>query len=47
MNVVDINDNSPYFIFPDSKFNGTFWGAIPYESQIGTRVLQVKVISKF
>jgi hypothetical protein len=43
VNVVDINDNKPHFIFPNAKFNGKYFGAIPVDSQIGTVVLQVKV----
>jgi len=43
VNVVDMNDNRPHFIFPNAKFNGKYFGAIPVDSQIGTIVLQVKV----
>jgi hypothetical protein len=43
VNVVDVNDNRPHFIFPNAKFNGKYFGAIPVDSQIGTNVLQVKV----
>jgi hypothetical protein len=43
VNVVDVNDNRPHFIFPNKKFNGKYFGAIPVDSQIGTTVLQVKV----
>jgi hypothetical protein len=43
VNVVDINDNRPHFVFPNAKFNGKYFGAIPVDSQIGTIVLQVKV----
>jgi hypothetical protein len=39
-----MNDNRPHFIFPNAKFNGKYFGAIPVDSQIGTIVLQVKVI---
>lgn len=42
VNVVDVNDNKPHFIFPNAKFNGKYFGAIPVDSQIGTVVLQVK-----
>ncbi|PSN56931.1 Cadherin-99C [Blattella germanica] len=42
VNVVDVNDNKPHFVFPDAKFDGTYFGAIPFDSQIGTNVLQVK-----
>jgi hypothetical protein len=38
-----MNDNRPHFIFPNAKFNGKYFGAIPVDSQIGTIVLQVKV----
>jgi hypothetical protein len=40
---VDVNDNRPHFIFPNAKFNGKYFGAIPVDAQIGTIVLQVKV----
>lgn len=43
VNVVDVNDNRPHFIFPNAKFNGKYFGALPVDSQIGTIVLQVKV----
>jgi hypothetical protein len=43
VNVVDVNDNRPHFIFPNAKFNGKYFGAIPVDSQIGTIVLQVKL----
>lgn len=43
VNVVDVNDNRPHFIFPNAKFNGKYFGAISVDSQIGTIVLQVKV----
>ncbi|PNF18966.1 hypothetical protein B7P43_G12884 [Cryptotermes secundus] len=42
VNVVDVNDNRPHFIFPNAKFNGKYFGALPVDSQIGTIVLQVK-----
>ncbi|KDR15408.1 Protocadherin-15, partial [Zootermopsis nevadensis] len=42
VNVVDVNDNRPHFIFPNAKFNGKYFGAISVDSQIGTIVLQVK-----
>ncbi|KAJ4436897.1 hypothetical protein ANN_17029 [Periplaneta americana] len=42
INVVDLNDNRPHFIFPNDKFNGKYFGAIPMDSQIGTIALHVK-----
>ncbi|XP_047001442.1 cadherin-99C [Schistocerca americana] len=47
--VVDVNDNKPEFIFPepDQKFSkGKYFGAIAADSPIGTSVLQVKAEDK-
>nr|CAD7398924.1 unnamed protein product [Timema cristinae] len=45
IHILDINDNEPHFIFPESSnqvAKGKYFGAIPQDSVIGTSVLQVK-----
>lgn len=47
--VVDVNDNNPEFIFPvpnNQLTHGKYFGAISKDSKIGTSVLQVKAEDK-
>ncbi|XP_015184942.1 PREDICTED: protocadherin-15 [Polistes dominula] len=47
--VIDVNDNKPEFIFPedDNKLrNGRYFAAIPKNAQFGSSVLQVKAHDK-
>nr|CAD7426011.1 unnamed protein product [Timema monikensis] len=49
IHILDINDNEPHFIFPESSnqvAKGKYFGAIPQDSVIGTSVLQVKAEDK-
>nr|CAD7198411.1 unnamed protein product [Timema douglasi] len=49
IHILDVNDNEPHFIFPESSnqvAKGKYFGAIPQDSVIGTSVLQVKAEDK-
>ncbi|CAG2061851.1 unnamed protein product, partial [Timema podura] len=49
IHILDVNDNEPQFIFPESSnqvAKGKYFGAIPQDSVIGTSVLQVKAEDK-
>lgn len=43
VNVVDINDNTPFFIYPTSTKPGKYYAAIPNNAPLATTVIQVKV----
>lgn len=46
IHIIDVNDNSPEFIFPEARYNTAklvYHGAIAKDSQFGTNVLTVKV----
>lgn len=43
INVADVNDNKPYFIYPDNASTGKFYAAVSDSSPIAATVLQLKV----
>lgn len=46
IHIVDVNDNSPEFVFPESRYKiakAVYHGAIAKDAQFGTNVLTVKV----
>lgn len=46
INVVDINDNSPYFIYPNYAQTDKFFAAIPKNAPLATNVIQIKADDK-
>lgn len=50
LQVVDVNDNLPQFVFPRQKRSigtGTYYGALPRDAGLNIVVLQVKVSNSF
>jgi hypothetical protein len=48
INVVDVNDNKPVFIFPDSSIRkDKYIGAISREAEVFTSIFQVMVSNLF
>ena len=47
VSVVDINDNTPYFVYPESVNElineNKFYAAIPWSAEIATSVVQIRV----
>lgn len=43
INVADVNDNKPHFVYPDNARTEKFYAAVSDFSPIATTVLQLKV----
>lgn len=46
INVIDVNDNTPTFIYPKNTISGKYYAAVPYNTPLSTTVIQIKVSLK-
>lgn len=46
INVADINDNAPFFIFPSDDYGAKYYAAVPYNAPVSTTLTQVKADDK-
>lgn len=46
INVADVNDNAPYFIYPNYAKANKFYAAIPRNAPLATTVIQIKADDK-